>query len=314
MRGTRGIVHRCPAGAGDHPRVCGEHVPSFSAVGEEVGSSPRMRGTHLAAVFDAGVRRIIPAYAGNTVVAHGALERPWDHPRVCGEHRAGDDVQRPDRGSSPRMRGTPVCHRLSPFVTGIIPAYAGNTQRRRTPRQHGRDHPRVCGEHTTHADGLIPVKGSSPRMRGTLHVAARCGVLPGIIPAYAGNTWSDTWPAPMPRDHPRVCGEHLHGLQDRHRGRGSSPRMRGTPKIHDAEDMAVGIIPAYAGNTTPRNTVESCNGDHPRVCGEHWWGAAVDVVDEGSSPRMRGTPGRAPSCRPPSRIIPAYAGNTWSDT
>ena len=30
-----------------HPHVCGEHAAAFVPVGELVGSSPRMRGTHL---------------------------------------------------------------------------------------------------------------------------------------------------------------------------------------------------------------------------------------------------------------------------
>ena len=31
---------------GDHPRVCGEHDTNLSGLGNALGSSPRMRGTH----------------------------------------------------------------------------------------------------------------------------------------------------------------------------------------------------------------------------------------------------------------------------
>ena len=66
------------------------------------------------------------------------------------------------------MRGTlPVGNRVR-GITGIIPAYAGNTVREILGRADRRDHPRICGEHLR---------------RVTVH--AMCI---GIIPAYAGNT------------------------------------------------------------------------------------------------------------------------------
>ena len=111
-------------------------------------------------------------------------------------------------------------------------------------------------------------------------------------------------------DHPRVCGEHscgfLHALPDA----GSSPRMRGTPRPYGRRISRCGIIPAYAGNTcgaAPKNCI---TGDHPRVCGEHVakWLNGGEIP--GSSPRMRGTPGRQSRQYQRAGIIPAYAGNT----
>ena len=86
-----------------------------------------MRGT-LPCLKVGYVRRgIIPAYAGNTIDVLTQNPTPADHPRVCGEHRghlrAGDGRL----GSSPRMRGTPIVLDKQRAVTGIIPAYAGNT-------------------------------------------------------------------------------------------------------------------------------------------------------------------------------------------
>ncbi len=50
----------------DHPRVCGEQVEQVSALGTDMGSSPRVRGT--ASLEDGVVFRlgIIPACAGNS--------------------------------------------------------------------------------------------------------------------------------------------------------------------------------------------------------------------------------------------------------
>ena len=52
-------------------------------------------------------------------------------------------------------------------LTGIIPAYAGNTEIGDAFMLPVWDHPRVCGEHTGIKDGEKTGKGSSPRMRGT---------------------------------------------------------------------------------------------------------------------------------------------------
>ena len=53
-----------------------------------------------------------------------------------------------DEGSSPRMRGALSEARRDVGLDGIIPAYAGSTGGGRLSVNFGRDHPRVCGEHT----------------------------------------------------------------------------------------------------------------------------------------------------------------------
>ena len=90
---------------------------------------------------------IIPAYAGNTISQARRYSKRWDHPRVCGEHRKFIINHDFFKGSSPRMRGTPMSSahlamrsgssprmrgthsvaRERDAVVGIIPAYAGNT-------------------------------------------------------------------------------------------------------------------------------------------------------------------------------------------
>ena len=67
--------------------------------------------------------------------------------------------------------------------------------------------------------------------------------------------------------------------------------MRGTPDTIDHIPNAVGIIPAYAGNTHTQIENELLRGDHPRVCGEHRLIGGRRRGAVGSSPRMRGTPG-----------------------
>ena len=50
-----------------HPRVCGENSRTRNGRWSMTGSSPRMRGKHLAALDAVETTRLIPAYAGKTI-------------------------------------------------------------------------------------------------------------------------------------------------------------------------------------------------------------------------------------------------------
>ena len=249
-----------------------------------------MRGTHDVIAFHALRPGIIPAYARNTCRNDTRGCCTWDHPRVCGEHGTTLGSKRLKRGSSPRMRGTPEKD-MEPYQTGgIIPAYAGNTFFPDKRKGVNRDHPRVCGEHFSVSLLFLTVRGSSPRMRGTPVACPHAWAMPGIIPAYAGNTVRACSLRLVMWDHPRVCGEHPRDTAPRVQTRGSSPRMRGTLRPQGRDAACPGIIPAYAGNTSP---VPQSNSSA-----------------SGSSPRMRGTHAANALCDPWGGIIPAYAGNT----
>ena len=162
----------CPGRAAihwDHPRVCGEHCSTSSAVFLRSGSSPRMRGTPQQLALFHCCSGIIPAYAGNTGSAQTFERRSWDHPRVCGEHWSRSPVASRSAGSSPRMRGTPHIFFIDIVSMGIIPAYAGNTRIVLFRFRKIWDHPRVCGEHKGRSGIQGRHRGSSPRMRGTRH-------------------------------------------------------------------------------------------------------------------------------------------------
>ncbi len=90
-----------------HPRVCGEHWNPLRQKICQTGSSPRVRGTlPTAHTFKEGLR-FIPACAGNTSSLFALCGVVTVHPRVCGEHVSLPSVTRTQRGSSPRVRGTP---------------------------------------------------------------------------------------------------------------------------------------------------------------------------------------------------------------
>ena len=274
------------------------------------GSSPRMRGTHKHHLRPQVEQRIIPAYAGNTSDDRQSGQRTGDHPRVCGEHIKTPQSTKPEKGSSPRMRGTHDVPFSCTVGTGIIPAYAGNTNGIRAGLIPLGDHPRVCGEHFNAVRNATSPQGSSPRMRGTLGSVTDTIFDRGIIPAYAGNTSRTYFTGYLPWDHPRVCGEHSTKPEKSPAQQGSSPRMRGTRSRRFHPTVPRRIIPAYAGNTEVSGRVKSPPKDHPRVCGEHSPLMASCLPAAGSSPRMRGTLPCRVRALAARGIIPAYAGNT----
>ena len=130
--------------------------------------------------------------------------------------------------------------------------------------------------------------GSSPRMRGALIGVEKRPEHIGIIPAYAGTTKRHGINPDSSKDHPRVCGEHDARNRTLPCWSGSSPRMRGARRFPGTLTVRMGIIPAYAGSTSPQSPQNIYPQDHPRVCGEHWLLAKERKNVTGSSPRMRG--------------------------
>ena len=223
---------------------------------------------------------------------------------------------------------------LTKTSLGIIPAYAGSTSRLRrdgfhllgsSPHTRGAldyppvsffkigDHPRIRGEHGVGEGSDLRRVVDHPRIRGEHPGVDGDGAdRLGIIPAYAGSTlWVITLanfcrgssphtrgapPYPSlstvsPVDHPRIRGEH---------GDERRPTRR-----------AGGIIPAYAGSTTPSTSAPpSASGSSPHTrgaLGEHF--ERADKVED--HPRIRGEHLALAALFPQAgRIIPAYAGST----
>ena len=167
------------------------------------------------------------------------------------------------------MRGTLRRGNDKGHADGIIPAHAGNTGAPANDARAAWDHPRACGEHTSTGTAKVTVKGSSPRMRGTLDDTYTKLPIAGIIPAHAGNTNFFCFLFIVCRDHPRACGEHCFGMACVRFHSGSSPRMRGTRRHATALRRIDGIIPAHAGNTCRGYRRYRTWWDHPRACGEH---------------------------------------------
>ena len=192
-----------------HPRVGGEHGDRMGLNKNQVGSSPRGRGTRQPFRFFCGDGRFIPAWAGNTIGAAIEISPSAVHPRVGGEHAFGASRAKGCGGSSPRGRATRGRQDSAKFPPRFIPARAGNTLMSIAECSATAVHPRVGGEHQWLAEEMgLPV-GSSPRGRGTQGDGAPVADCPRFIPAWAGNTPSRaslSWGGSV---HPRVGGEHV---------------------------------------------------------------------------------------------------------
>ena len=201
-------------------------------------------------------------------------------------------------------------HTLSACGIRIIPAYAGSTDRRPTPRVSPADHPRIRGEHVSPSSRMAMARGSSPHTRGAPMDFRDPRVVSGIIPAYAGSTVDWTMVTSRVADHPRIRGEHATSTATTNLGNGSSPHTRGAHRLPLDELTLERIIPAYAGSTCRRSRQLTASADHPRIRGEHEMTLHKNGLVVGSSPHTRGAP--LPPSAPPRRlrIIPAYAGST----
>ena len=152
-------------------------------------------------------------------------------------------------GSSPRMRGKR--HRVRGHGRGrrIIPAHAGQTNPRQTPRITTTDHPRACGANRPRSRPGTFKNGSSPRMRGKRGGYTRLPRHVRIIPAHAGQTSPTCRTSVSATDHPRACGANYPNIASELWFDGSSPRMRGKRGNYAKARAASRIIPAHAGQT-----------------------------------------------------------------
>ena len=249
--------------------MCGEHYARRVHHGDVVGSSPHVRGARRQVETHALRWGIIPACAGSTYRSSRTALCPRDHPRMCGEHHVVFHFQSSLMGSSPHVRGARCGVPCTNSSIGIIPACAGSTPPTIARRFSSGDHPRMCGEHPGITRISLSSTGSSPHVRGALTLTLLSMRTAGIIPACAGSTSLISCTAVLPRDHPRMCGEHTPLARFSTDSGGSSPHVRGARDGIGIAVVAIGIIPACAGSTVRCPNPIRRPRDHPRMCGEH---------------------------------------------
>ena len=170
---------------------------------------------------------LIPAHAGKTGRVPVASDKLRAHPRSRGENPLM--TYRIDwlQGSSPLTRGKLAQLIEASDSGGLIPAHAGKTSPRHTPRCRGRAHPRSRGENTHTMREMTNELGSSPLTRGKRRNADSRTWHYGLIPAHAGKTGLAHSVIGDSEAHPRSRGENAGGGLTKRVAQGSSPLTRG---------------------------------------------------------------------------------------
>ena len=150
-----------------------------------------------------------------------------------------------------------------------------------------------------------------PRSRGENLWVSRSGEpSEGLIPAHAGKTCSGAGRRSACRAHPRSRGENRWAGESTLQIEGSSPLTRGK-RLHEASLAGgSGLIPAHAGKTVPRVGAAQGQEAHPRSRGENADHLPDSLMVVGSSPLTRGKPLHTRPRLRPTRLIPAHAGKT----
>ena len=150
----------------DHPRSRGVYRSLAAWDARAVGSSPLARGLPRKSLRSRRRAGIIPARAGFTSPPGARPTTPRDHPRSRGVYQKLHKVRQQVDGSSPLARGLlPEVHGVQ-VDQGIIPARAGFTPARSSPRRSEPDHPRSRGVYFLEMRRSLAAEGSSPLARG----------------------------------------------------------------------------------------------------------------------------------------------------
>ena len=129
------------------PAFAGNTDREAQSMSDNLGSPPHSRGIPHHQRRTTRRRRLTPAFAGNTEVIPITLDIPRAHPRIRGEYQQIRDQVEKNDGSPPHSRGIPTGLRIGHGVSGLTPAFAGNTLLSGVARGGWRAHPRIRGEY-----------------------------------------------------------------------------------------------------------------------------------------------------------------------
>ena len=231
-----------------------------------------------------------------------------DHPHIRGTNATCSSSSFSIQGSSPHTRDKYVKKNFHHFLSGIIPAYAGQICKINIHIIIFQDHPRIRGTNGKWDIEYKPVKGSSPHTRDKYFGKLIPQDWRRIIPAYAGQIPLLVLPFTIPWDHPRIRGTNLWNLHFAIILGGSSPHTRDKSLLHSPLRTGYRIIPAYAGQMPPTSGAGNSFPDHPRIRGTNLSMRCKYLIYPGSSPHTRDKFSDLITVIKAAGIIPAYAG------
>ena len=210
-----------------HSRSRGENWIRRITCGKNCGSFPLTRGKHETVCRTLERVGLIPAHAGKTWTGSDPIFSPSAHPRSRGENSLILTGRLGGAGSSPLTRGKPVRRPAAPAPRRLIPAHAGKTFLRASPRSPEAAHPRSRGENKRSDHWDPGPDGSSPLTRGKLTLSSPTISITRLIPAHAGKTGDRPSRRRARRAHPRSRGENRYQVRMTSATLGSSPLTRG---------------------------------------------------------------------------------------
>ena len=310
LRGKREDVHPNRPYPGCIPAPAGETTGWHRSRRPPAGASPRLRGKPGRGLAPRLDDRCIPAPAGETTAARRSACAFRVHPRACGGNAAGFRSALRREGASPRLRGKRRGKEKPDDDPRCIPAPAGETRVAVRSGRLPRVHPRACGGNMCAECDRSSGEGASPRLRGKPPHPGAHPLLPGCIPAPAGETSSVAAPPSRSSVHPRACGGNSGEPLVAKSLYGASPRLRGKHRLTPQVPDDAGCIPAPAGETPRRGRRHPPSAVHPRACGGNLVAPSRRRSFAGASPRLRGKRRGRPRASSSPRCIPAPAGET----
>ena len=248
--------------------MCGEKTEICEKSNYAWGSPPHVRGKASACFWNSRKVGITPACAGKSEHSDGLGWHSWDHPRMCGE----------------KTNTLFICK----CKIGITPACAGKRKAQLCMLFRSKDHPRMCGEKALNLNVVLMHLGSPPHVRGKASDENNSKDIRRITPACAGKSFCATSFYPLPRDHPRMCGEKVFEGNKDAPGRGSPPHVRGKVRLVWIFASGIRITPACAGKRPILSGANTLYRDHPRMCGEKNRLPSSICTQIGSPPHVRG--------------------------
>ena len=296
---TRGGI--TPACAGKRDRESGEDSLR--------GNYPRLRGEEARIWQNPAKSLELPPLArGRVDIENYFLPRQWNYPRLRGEERLIVSWRGRSWELPPLARGRVPRPRSRMRRAGITPACAGKSWALAVPNSAEWNYPRLRGEESNPVTVLIFHEELPPLARGRGVTRGGKAQPPGITTACAGKSHARALLYPELGNYPRLRGEELFcgaggaavlELPPLARGRGSSPRRRGS---------RIGITPACAGKSefNIAQAIEALN--YPRLRGEEHITFISETVASELPPLARGRDGLSKSSPRLKRITPACAG------
>ena len=203
---------------------------------------------------------------------------------------------------------------LEVTLPGIIPARAGFTERLRSPRTRGRDHPRSRGVYWRGVSSCATAPGSSPLARGLRAIWGTICAPGRIIPARAGFTDVAHGHGFVLSDHPRSRGVYPHPKIPPVCRQGSSPLARGLLLDRHATRDQILDHPRSRGVYSERSTRRRRSSGSSPLARGLLVGADAEAEICGSSPLARGLRRWCPSRTGGSRDHPRSRGVYESST